>query len=629
MSSSEGSMEKEKEHEADQPRHANRHSVMSYEDPMSPASNSSDTDSISTTSDHSEHSYHSRYSHDYYGNELRPHLSRVSSTGAVGGVIPTQLSRSRTNKSTVTNNTIDPAFEVDFEVGDKGNPQDWPTWYKGIIIGVMSYATTSVVLYSTSYTSAIPGMQTEWGISDNTGILGVTTYMLGMACGAVVLAPLSEMYGRRPIYIVALGFFVIFVIGCAVANNIETILVLRFFGAFCAAAMVSNAPGTVHDIADEEHRALAFSIWSVGPMNGPVIGPVVGGFVFQYLGWRWTNWIVVIVAGGAWAAVAAIQETYTPAILRKRAAAKRKETGDDRYWSRYDDKQAFWPLLKVNLSRPFVLTVTEPILIFWDVYIALVYGILYLCFVAYPIVFQQIRGWNAGIGGLAFVGIGIGSMIVICAEPLIRRMINAHKPDPETGKPPPEAGVSVVCIAAVLLPIGEIWFAWTGTPDHHWIVPILAGIPFGAGNCGIFIYGSNYLVHSYGIYAASALAGNAVLRSILGGTLPLAGPAMYRALGPHWAGTTLGLLEAFCIPIPFIFYRYGHRIRLKSKLIRSMEEDRQKMEGKRRRADEKAAKRAEADAEAGAGMETGAAVAEVEEIRITGKDLEKGMVEKR
>lgn len=135
---------------------------------------------------------------------------------------------------------------------------------------------------------------------------------------------------------------------------------------------------------------------------------------------------------------------------------------------------------------------------FWDVYIAIIYGILYLCFVAYPIVFTDFRGWSAGISGLAFTGLAVGCFLVIGTEPLLRRMINSHKKDPETGKVPPEAMVSVVCIAAVLVPVGELWFAWTCMPPVHWIWPILAGIPFGAGNTGVFIYASNYLAHSYG-----------------------------------------------------------------------------------------------------------------------------------
>ena len=177
---------------------------------------------------------------------------------------------------------------------------------------------------------------------------------------------------------------------------------------------------------------------------------------------------------------------------------------------------------------------------------------------AYPIVFQGVRGWSVGFSGLAFVGIGIGSLIIICSEPLIRRMINHHKPEAGTNKAPPEAAMSIVCIAAILCPIGELWFAWTCVPASiHWAIPIAAGIPFGAGNTAVFIYASNYLVHSYGIYAASAMAGNSLIRSLLGGTLPLAGQAMYQRLGANWAGTFLGILEIIIIPIPFVFYRYG------------------------------------------------------------------------
>lgn len=216
-------------------------------------------------------------------------------------------------------------------------------------------------MYSTSYTSAIPGLVDSFGISEEVGVLGVTTYLCGLAAGSLFLAPLSEMYGRRPVYMIAMSIFVLLVLPCALAQNIYAVLIPRFFGAFAASAMISNAPGTVNDIVDEDYRALAFSIWSIGPMNGPVIGPVVGGFVFQYLGWRWTNWLVLIVSGVASLIVALIPETYPPAILRKRAAKKRKETGDSRYWSQYDDRAKFRTLLATNLKRPLYFALTEPI----------------------------------------------------------------------------------------------------------------------------------------------------------------------------------------------------------------------------------------------------------------------------
>lgn len=152
-------------------------------------------------------------------------------------------------------------------------------------------------------------------------------------------------------------------------------------------------------------------------------------------------------------------------------------------------------------------------------------------------------------------------------------------------------------IGAILTPIGQLVFSWTCLPKTiHWAVPIAFGIPFGAGNTISFIYGSNYLAGAYGIYAASALAGNAVMRSMFGGTLPLAGSSMYRALTPQWAGTLCGLLELALIPIPIIFWRYGERIRAKSPVIKQMREDQEKNESKRAKALARLARKKEREA---------------------------------
>jgi hypothetical protein len=175
-------------------------------------------------------------------------------------------------------------------------------------------------------------------------------------------------------------------------------------------------------------------------------------------------------------------------------------------------------------------------------------------------------------------------MIAILAEPLWRRLINSQPKDPVTGRTRPEATALVMSIGAVLTPIGQLVFAWTCLPTTiHWAVPIAFGIPFGMGNTLSFIYGTNYLAGAYGLHAASALAGNAVMRSFFGGTLPLAGPTMYAKLTPQWAGTLLGLLEVALIPIPFVFFRYGEQIRAKSRVIRQMREEQEMNESKRAR----------------------------------------------
>lgn len=205
--------------------------------------------------------------------------------------------------------------------------------------------------------------------------------------------------------------------------------------------------------------------------------------------------------------------------------------------------------------------------IFWNLYVGVVYAVLFLCFVAYPIVFQELRGWAPGLAGLSYCGIGTGTAIAVALEPLIRRIIAMHPQDPMTGRPDPEAAVIAVCMGSILIPIGEFWFAWTARRPVHWICPILAGLPFGIGNGLVFIYATNYIAGSYTEYAASALAGNSIVRYGLAGVLPLAGSKMYSTLGADWAGTMLALIEVILIPIPFIFYKYGHRIRLQSPMV--------------------------------------------------------------
>lgn len=490
------------------------------------------------------------------------------------------ITQIRTTTSIGSSASRPPDYEVVFTENDPENPRNWSRGYRAWVTFCISFTTWTVVLYSTSYTATISGLKQEFGVQSTTVVtLGVTTYLLGLAAGSLLVAPASELWGRRPVYIVCMIIFTVLVIPSCVATSMAEIILVRFFGALFGAAMISNSAGTVVDISTEETRAMVMSLWSIAPLNGPVTGPLIGGFVFEYLGWRWDNWLVLILAGAGTLTMFTTKETYAPIILQKKAARFRKENDDERWWSRYDNKISTMELVKVNLGRPFVLFFTEPILWFFNLWISLIYGILYLCFVAYPIVFQQYRGWSAGIGGLAFVGIGIGTMIIILSEPLLRKIINAHPEDPATGKVPPEATARVMIIGAILTPIGQLVFSWTCLPATiHWAIPIAFGIPFGAGNTISFIYGSNYLAGSYGIYAASALAGNAVTRSIFGGTLPLAGASMYAAMSPQWAGTLLGLLEVAMIPIPIVFYKYGARIRAKSPAIKQLKEDAERNE---------------------------------------------------
>lgn len=254
-----------------------------------------------------------------------------------------------------------PDYEVFWKPEDPENPSLWPLWYKGLSIVTISLGATVVSLFSTVYTSGIPGLQEEFHISKIVGLLGIFTYLLGMAIGTFISAPLSEILGRRPVYLISMGIFLLLVLPSALAHNIETILISRLFGGLFGSTIMGNSPASVNDMVSDKHRAAAFGVWSIGPTNGPVYGPIIGGFVFEYLGWRWTNWIVLIMGGAIFVLMCFIRETYAPVILRHRAEKLRKETGNPKWWTRYDDGEDPLKRLRVGLSRPLVMLVTEPI----------------------------------------------------------------------------------------------------------------------------------------------------------------------------------------------------------------------------------------------------------------------------
>ncbi|KAF9880683.1 MFS multidrug transporter [Colletotrichum karsti] len=470
-------------------------------------------------------------------------------------------------------------FRVDFYPGDPNDPKCWSVAYRMLVVGMFAFTTLATGIYSTAYSSGINQMVEELGITNQSlPLLGISLYLVGLALGALIMAPLSETFGRRPMYIGGLTVFLALIPIAALATNFTMVIVARFLGAVAGSVMLSNVAGSIIDITDPKYLPLAISVYSFGPLNGPVLGPLIGGFLVEAWGWRSLNWMSLISTAVGAAFIMTIPETYRPTLLRKMAAQKRKEEDDLRYWSDFDDTVPLFRRIRTAVSRPFILSFTEPVLLFWNVYISVIYAIVQLAYVAFPIIFQGERGWSTSISGLAFLGVFVGIALVLATEPLLRKLVQRQPKNPDTGKPEPEATVLLICIGAVLEPVGQLMFALTSLPveiPFYW--SILSGVPFGYGFGLVFIYGTGYISNVFGMYATSASAGNLVFRSILGAVLVIVGKSMYAALTPRIAGITIGVAEVVLMPIPFIFLKWGKKIRQKSKLIRTLEEQAKKV----------------------------------------------------
>ena len=363
-----------------------------------------------------------------------------------------------------------------------------------------------------------------------------------------------ERRGRNPIFRITLLLFVLSQIGCALAPNIAAQLIFRFLSGFFGSPTVTNSGGTITDVWPQSHRSVPLALFSAASFLGPVIAPTVGGFISEYLAWEWNFWVVLILSGAVYVAmVLFLPETYQPKILRDKAqrlgsTVERRDMAKDLY---------------INLTRPWLMLFREPILFTLSLYMAFVYGILYLDFTAYPIVYGESRGWSKGISGLSFLGIGVGMAIATVGSPYINK-VHGHYVR-KFGSPKPEARLPHLIILSWLIPLGLFWFAWTADPPTHWISGIIAGIPFGLGLVPLFLGIISYLTDCYGQYAASALAANAVLRSLFGAAFPLFAKQMYDKLGTPWATSLLGFLAVAMAPLPLVFYHFGPRLRAISK----------------------------------------------------------------
>lgn len=225
-------------------------------------------------------------------------------------------------------------------------------------------------------------------------------------------------------------------------------------------------------------------------------GPIASGFLGAAAGWRWIEGLMAIFTGIIWIICSLlVPETYAPVLLRTRAAKLSKMTGKV-YLSKMDigkERITVSKRLRISLSRPWKLLFREPIVFLVSVYMAIVYGTLYMMFPAFPIIFQLNKGWSAGISGLAFLGITVG-MVWAIAYALFdnkRYMAMSEKHD---GNLPPEARLPGAIVGSVLLPIGLFWFAWTDGNNVHWIVPIIGSMFFATGLVLVFLSLMNYLI---------------------------------------------------------------------------------------------------------------------------------------
>ncbi|KAK4555722.1 hypothetical protein LTR86_006942 [Recurvomyces mirabilis] len=432
---------------------------------------------------------------------------------------------------------------------DPQDPRNWSNKAKVSNCLLIIILTLLTPLGSSMFAPGVPDVLRDFGTTSETlAAFVVSVYILGYAVGPLLIGPASETYGRYWVYVICNIMFLIFTIACAVSQNMAQLIVFRFFAGAFGVCPITLGGASISDLIEQEKRGAAMALYSMGPLLGP--------------GWRWTFWVLAIAAGITTILHAAFcRETHATTLLARKTRRLGQETGNAGFYSRLDDGLPTKQRVLRAIIRPMKMLVLSPIVLLMSLYCAIVYGILYLLYTTFTFVFQENYGFSASNAGLSYVASGIGMFIgLFLIGGLSDRLLKSKAAKHGKGLKP-EYRLLPLMYTGWLAPVGLFIYGWTVQYHEQWAVPLFGTLLFGIGILGALVCITQYLIDAFTIHAASAVAANTVLRSIVGGLLPLAGLRMYTALGLGWGNSLIAFIALACVPIPFLFYRYGEAIR--------------------------------------------------------------------
>ena len=481
------------------------------------------------------------------------------------------------------------------------NPQQWPEPLKELHAWLCFFGTLVAAFTPGAYLAATQQLQDEFHVSATEVAAGLTVFTGCFAIAPMVLAPFSEIVGRKPVFTITGVIYVVSQLGAGVTSSFAGLMISRATGGIAASTFSSMVGGVISDVYSTRDRNRPMVIFTTGTLAGTGLGPAVASIMVQHLSWRWTWYLQTITCGlVVLAQFIFLRETRGSVLLSRKAQAlnawyaEREEafpsfaaatsSGNKpqrkiRWKVKSDEERAsILTIIKISLVRPFHLLLTEPILFWFSAWVSFAWMILYLTFGGIPLLFTTNHGFDSQANGLVFFAIVVSSIVFgfVCTyqEKLGLRSIGGLRRVLRFADDAPESRLYFVCVESVLFPIGIFWLAWTQFASVHWIVPTLA---IGVMNMGIFVVylaAFNYLVDVYHVYASSAIAAQSFCRNMLGATIPLYNDQMLEKMTFQGGLSFLGGVATVLALVPWVLLIWGPAIRARSRVARMLENGR-------------------------------------------------------
>ncbi|KAI0090532.1 MFS polyamine transporter [Irpex rosettiformis] len=515
---------------------------------------------------------------DYRHLRTQPSADNVSE---IGTIVDVDGEGSKKDKEKEIDGASD-HIVVDWDgPDDPQNPKNFPESKKWMIAMTMSLFTLMSALASSMVAPAASQIAEDLNITATVEIaMTLSIYVLAYAVGPLFLGPLSEVYGRVIVLQLANMTFLVFNLVCGFATNKGEFMAFRFLSGLGGSAPLSVGGGMLSDLWNADKRGKAISVYSLAPLLGPAIGPIAGGFIAQYSKWQWVFWSITVANGVVQVlGFLLMRETYAPVLLKRKAKKIRglldaeKGASTDKIKTIYEEGQpeeSWREFLVRSLVRPFVLFVEEPIIQLFGVYMAFVYGVIYIVLTTLPDIYTNVYDEPIGIVGLHYISLGIGLIAAAQTNSILIDRSYRKLTERNGGVGIPEFRLIPIIPGTLGLPFGLLIGGWTAANHTHWIGPDIGFFLIGYGSASVFQGLQAYIIDSFSRFAASALAAVSCFRSLAGFGFPLFAPYMYSALG-YGKGDTI--LAAFCLgvgtPALILFWLYGEKIRGMSKRARA------------------------------------------------------------
>uniref|UniRef100_A0A093UZN0 Putative transporter n=1 Tax=Talaromyces marneffei PM1 TaxID=1077442 RepID=A0A093UZN0_TALMA len=453
------------------------------------------------------------------------------------------------------------------------HPSHWPLWQKWSIATIYCLLQVAVMLLSTTYTSVEAPLHTKFGGSTQVIALGQSMFIVGNAAGPVFLGPLSDLGGRKWVYVGSVAMYGLCQIGCALALNLPMMIIFMLLSGVACSTAMSNVAGTIADLfgnADNTSQPLALFI--VSSTSGSSLGGVVGVWIVNNpnMGSIWIFWINVILAGVFVLILAILPETL-PRVVISRATrssqAKQSQSESDEQQKEITKlRMAVLKEIRFVTTMCFRILFTEPIVTCLGLFNGYIYGLLFLYLYGVFDVFVVNNRLSVIAANLTYLNFVAGVVIMFLIFVPIQTSLYKRDRLEHNGIARPEARFLLSLITVWGFPISLLWFAFTSSGNVSYWSPVIAGGVLGVADPLLWLSILNYITDSYPNVAGSAIAAFLIPSQLLAAGCVHIGILMFENLSTRWAFAILGFVSFGVIASVYVLYFWGPALRRMSKL---------------------------------------------------------------